>query len=149
MSRCTQSLSHVAKSVKLSSTEVHENPFSGGSHCIRTDWQRPAHLCGFIRDAEPHSPLPVLTTCFHNKLIPVAEPKSTILLVSKPLNSHENWSLSSTCHPFITVSYVPSHLLPNFPIRYFRLASSPKLCLYFLSHYLNKTSYGTPCASAF
>ena len=64
------------------------------------------------------------------------------------VNSYEHRSFPSTSHPFTTVPYVPAHLLPSFPITYFRMASSPKLCKHFLTHYPNNTSYGTSCTSA-
>ena len=64
------------------------------------------------------------------------------------VNSYEHRSFTSTSHPFTTVPYVPAHLLPSFPITYFRMASSPKLCKHFLTHYPNNTSYGTSCTSA-
>jgi hypothetical protein len=53
---------------------------------MRTGWLSPAHLCGFKRDAEPHTSTSLLITYFHNKLIPAAKPESTTPLVSKPLN---------------------------------------------------------------
>lgn len=135
--------------VKLFSTEVHENPFSGVRVTACRQTGKVQHISAASNAMLSHiHTFPLLITYFHNKLIPVSEPKSTIPPVSNSLNSYEHRSFPSTSHPPITDCYVPAHLLPSFPITYFRMASSPKLCLHFLTHYLNNTSYGTPRTSA-
>jgi hypothetical protein len=149
LSRCVQRFTRVVISAKLISAEIRENLFNGCRVLACGQSGKVQQIPATSNTMLSHMhPLPVLIAYLPNKLILVAEPESTIPLVSKTLNSHKHWSLPSTSYPFIIVSYVPTHLLPTLPIRYFRVASSQKLCLYLLSRYLNNTSYGTPCTSA-
>jgi hypothetical protein len=85
--------------VKLFSTEVHENPFSGGRVTACGQTGKVQHISAASNAMLSHiHPLPVLITYFRNKLIPVSEPKSTIPLVSKPLNPL-NSELNPIFHP--------------------------------------------------
>jgi hypothetical protein len=143
-----QTRTHFVLSVQLFSIEVHENPFRGGRATACRQTGKVQHISASSNAMLSHKhTLPVLITYFHNKLFRLS-PNSTIPLLSKPLNNYEHRSFPSTSHLSITVSYVPAHLLPSFPITYFRMASSSKLWLHFLIHYLNNTRYGTPWTSA-